>query len=138
MFLGFDHLDMRVANLRAVEMFYDAFLPRLGLTKKVYAVVRGDDWRFSDEPSPGYNAVEFHEPQSGAKYFFGIIEDPEHHPTSTRIAFRVANRAAIDEWIALLPTLGARNVEACEEMETYPAVFFEDPLGTKLELLSRR
>ena len=43
----------------------------------------------------------------------------------------------MNELIALLGRIGAVNIELSETMETYPAVFFEDPAGTKLELIGR-
>ena len=43
----------------------------------------------------------------------------------------------MNELIALLGKIGATNIEPSDTMETYPAVFFEDPGGTKLELIGR-
>ena len=59
-----------------------------------------------------------------------------HRNNDTRIAFRVEYKR-MNELIALLGKIGAINVELSETMETYPAVFFEDPAGTKLELIGR-
>jgi hypothetical protein len=38
----------------------------------------------------------------------------------------------------VLEDAGACNIEPSAEMSAYPAVFFEDPAGTKLELVARR
>jgi hypothetical protein len=40
-------------------------------------------------------------------------------------------------WEPRLRELGAREIEFSEDMDTYPALFFEDPGGTKLELCAR-
>jgi catechol 2,3-dioxygenase-like lactoylglutathione lyase family enzyme len=55
-------------------------------------------------------------------------------PVLTRIAFRVGSAAEVEAWAADLPAHGALNVERSEDMAGYPAVFFEDPAGTKLEI----
>lgn len=138
-FHGFDHIDTRVSSLGAVEAFYDRLLPALGLARKRYCVVRGDDWTESSADGP-YNAVEYVEAAvlGRTTHFIGLIEDPAMRPTMTRIAFRVASADDVQKWIARLKEMGAARIEPCEVMETYPAVFFEDPAGTKLEICARR
>jgi len=138
-FLGFDHIDLRVQSLSAVEQFYDALLPKLGLTRKKYSHVdAGGEWH---EPSPDkpYNAAEYYEElKSGTVAFFiGVIEDPAIRPTATRVAFRVATRTELDGWERDLASMGAVRVEPSADMESYPALFFEDPAGTRLELCAR-
>lgn len=135
-FLGFDHVDCRVRSLAAVEAFYDDLLPVLGLTEKRYAYVDPDGvWHDEFE---SYNAVEYYEPEHPTKprRFFGIIENPLHRNNDTRIAFRVM-REQLELLYTLLERLGARSMEWSEQMDTYPAIFFEDPTGTKLELIGR-
>ncbi len=126
-------------SLAAVESFYDALMPELGLPQKrfSYVDVQGDWHEISSDH--GYNTVEyFEQPQPGrTPFFFGLIERADHQPGLTRIAFRVE----YDRMLALegkLEPMGARNVERSEDPDAYPAVFFEDPGGTKLELVSRR
>jgi catechol 2,3-dioxygenase-like lactoylglutathione lyase family enzyme len=139
-FRGFDHIDLRVRSLPAVEKFYDALLPMLGLTRKRYAHVdAGGEWHEASDDKP-YNAAEYYEePKSGtAAFFIGVIEDPATGSTATRIAFRVAHRAELDVWEHDLVSLGALRVEPSAEMEAYPAIFFEDAVGTRLELCARR
>jgi catechol 2,3-dioxygenase-like lactoylglutathione lyase family enzyme len=139
-FLGFDHIDLRVRSLSAVEKFYDALLPKLGLTRKHYAHVdAGGEWHEPSDDKP-YNAAEYYEElKSGvAAFFIGVIEDSSTQPTATRIAFRVANRAELDGWQRDLGSLGAVRIEPSAELEVYPALFFEDPTGTRLELCARR
>jgi hypothetical protein len=138
-FLGFDHVDTRVRSLTAVEPFYDKLMPVLGLPKKRYANVNAEgEWDMLDGEGP-HNAAEYHEePQGGyVGCFIGFIEDSAMKPTDTRIAFRIEAAGQIERWFELLMSIGARNIE-CSGSETYPALFFEDPAGTKLELLARR
>lgn len=138
-FEGFDHIDCRVRSLAAVESFYDALMPEIGLPQKRYSYVDGDgDWHEISTEHP-YNTVEYFErPQPGrTPFFFGVIERADHAPGLTRIAFRL-ERAHMLELAERLEQMGARNVEQSEDPEAYPAVFFEDPLGTKLELVARR
>jgi hypothetical protein len=138
-FPGFDHIDMRVPSLIAVEPFYDALLPLLGLTfKKQAHVDAAGDWH---EPGPGRaaNASEYYETAEpgNAACFIGIIEDATMTVTRTRVAFRVAP-AELPGWEQRLRDLGARNVERSADLEAYPAIFFEDPLGTRLEVSARK
>ena len=138
-FEGFDHIDCRVRSLAAVEAFYDALMPELGLPQKSFAYVdaQGEWHEISGEH--GYNTVEYTErPTPGqAPCFFGLIERADHQPGYTRIAFRVGFDRMF-ELERLLERIGARNVERSEDLDSYPAVFFEDPQGTKLELVARR
>ena len=57
-------------------------------------------------------------------------------PTLTRIAIRVLTAGELDRWFDALSSIGARNVERSASAD-YPAIFFEDPGGTKLELCAR-
>ena len=139
-FLGFDHIDLRVRSLSAVEKFYDALLPKLGLTRKKYSHVdTGGEWHEPSDDKP-YNAAEYYEePKSGsAAFFIGIIEDPAMRPTATRVAFRLASRSDLDMWERELASIGAVRIEPSPDMESYPALFFEDNAGSRLELCARR
>ena len=136
-FAGIDHIDLRVPALGAVESFYDGFFKRLGLTTKKYSVVTfgGESW--NDGTPENYNAVEwFEEHVHGRRVpFFGVIEEEGSVPAHGRIAFAV-EKESLDEWTRVLPELGARAIERCEH-DAYPAVFFTDPLGTRLEVCAR-
>jgi hypothetical protein len=137
-FLGFDHIDTRVRSVKSVEPFYDRLLPALGLTEKNYAFVdQQGDWHEAE--AGRYNAVEYHEPaQPGrAAFFIGFIEDAAMQPVGTRIAFRVA-ASELGHWHEDLRGMQARNIELSAEPDDYPAIFFEDPAGTKLELVARK
>ncbi len=135
-FLGYDHVDCRVRSLAAVEAFYDDLMPVIGLTEKRYAYVDPDgEWH---DEFDNYNAVEYYEPEHPTKprRFFGIIENPLHRNNDTRIAFRVPT-AQLQVFYTLLERLGAKSLEWSDETATYPAIFFEDPTGTKLEFTGR-
>ena len=137
-FLGFDHIDTRVRSVRAVEAFYDRLMPELGLPEKRLAHVdESGEWHEPSDARP-YNTVEYYESVRPGKVgcFIGFIEDKQLIPTSTRIAFRVPS-SALDHWHSLLGSMGAANIEWSASAE-YPAIFFEDPAGTKLELVARR
>jgi catechol 2,3-dioxygenase-like lactoylglutathione lyase family enzyme len=136
-FLGFDHIDTRVSSLERVEGFYDRLMPLLGFTRKRTAFVDANgDW-FDADASGGYNAVEYYTPSvpGTVSFFIGFIERPDHVPTLTRIALRVED---LSGWLETLAQVDARNIEPSSEMTVYPAIFFEDPTGTKLELVARR
>lgn len=110
-----DHIDTRVPSLAKVEPFYDKLMPLLGFpSKKLSYVDENGEW---GPPRDGgtYNTAEYFTPGTAdeASFFIGFIERADTAPSFTRIAFRV-------------------------EDVTYPAIFFEDPDGTKLEIVSRR
>ncbi|HEY0383214.1 MAG TPA: VOC family protein [Candidatus Elarobacter sp.] len=136
-FLGIDHIDLRVPALGAVEAFYDKLFARLGLTKKKYSVVAfgGESW--NDGTAENYNAVEWYEEHVHGRRvaFFGVIEESGSVPAHGRIAFAV-EKESLDEWARVLREMGAREIERCED-DAYPAVFFTDPLGTRLEVCAR-
>jgi len=92
---------------------------------------------FDADGDRGYNAAEYYTPPTSGvvSFFIGFIERPDHVPTLTRIALRVKN---LSDWYETLGEIGARNVEPSTDMDAYPAIFFEDPAGTKLELVARR
>ncbi|MBD5604156.1 MAG: hypothetical protein IAI48_03575 [Candidatus Eremiobacteraeota bacterium] len=139
-FLGFDHIDLRVASLDAVEAFYVALLPALGLVRRVESFVdRGGVWR---KPRAGerYNVIEYSEElgNAGPPRFLGIVEDAGMIPVESRVAFAVATPQDVRAWASRLAEIGACNVEFEDDFDAYPAVFFEDPAGTRLELCARR
>ncbi|MBV9103588.1 MAG: VOC family protein [Candidatus Eremiobacteraeota bacterium] len=137
-FNGFDHVDVRVRSLRLCEPFYDRLLPALGLVHKRFAFVdRNGEWcDVPDGATP--NVVEFHEDTNGHRgRFVGIIEDAMMRPTQTRLALRLSSHDELERWYARLPQIGARAVERSSDMTAYPAIFFEDPCGTRWELCAR-
>lgn len=137
-FLGIDHVDLRVPSLAAVEAFYGALLPKLGLTKKSYSWVDAvGEW--SDASAARYNVAEWSEENVDGRppAFFGVIEDVDMSMVRTRVAFAVASRAEVQRWAEELPALGAREIELSDDGVRYVAVFFTDPLGTRLEIVAR-
>ena len=137
-FRGVDHVDLRVPVLGVVEAFYDSFFARLGLTRKTYAKVEFGGASWNEGTPESYNAVEYHEEGVSGRppHFFGVIEEVGSQPSRGRIAFTVDD-AMLDDWANALPSLGAREIERSDD-EGYPAVFFTDPLGTRLEVCARR
>lgn len=137
-FQGYDHIDCRVRSLAAVEAFYDRLMPELGLPEKRRSFVdAAGDWHDVPE-NEEHNTVEYYEPARSdrARFFMGLIERADHVAGLTRIAFRVSPERLL-ELEALLPQLGALAVERHADMAAYPAVFFEDPDGAKLEIVAR-
>jgi hypothetical protein len=73
--------------------------------------------------------------------FVGLIEDPEHQPNATRIAFWAETKEQLDRIGVVIVSAGALNVEGpmfCPEYSaTYYGMFFEDPSGNRLEVCCR-
>ncbi len=137
-FLGIDHIDLRVPALGAVEAFYDALLGRLGLTAKKYSTVEFGGAAWGDATPENYNAVEWYEENVNGRptLFFGVIEEEGAQPSRGRIAFAVTEDS-LDGWERTLAEIGAREIER-NDQDWYPAIFFSDPLGTRLEVCARR
>lgn len=136
-FEGFDHADVRVRDLAAVEAFYDRLMPLIGLPQKRRAFVDEDgEWR---DPVEGEreNVVEYYEAGGKGSRFFGVIEDRATPPTRTRIAFRLPQESDWRTMPDLLAQIGAQSVELSADPQTYQAIFFEDPAGTRLEVCWR-
>jgi catechol-2,3-dioxygenase len=137
--LGLDHADIRVPALVQVEHFYDMLLPELGLSRKSEAHVGKDgEWCDVDAVHPR-NAIEYHTPiESGSRgWFVGFVEDSEMRPVKTRIAFALDAETNLPAIEAHVRRAGGRVVEWSSEAG-YPALFFEDPAGTRLEICARR
>ncbi len=136
---GVDHVDIRVPDLAAVEPFYDALFPPLGLSRKTEAHVGTDGEWYDVDASRPRNTVEFHTPLvPGTRgWFVGFIEAPGMTPTATRIAFAIDDETRLSEIADLVGAAGGRVVEYSIDAG-YPALFFEDPAGTRLEVCARR
>ncbi|MFL6585107.1 MAG: VOC family protein [Chthoniobacterales bacterium] len=123
----FDHIDLRVKNRERAQKFYAHILPAIGFT--------------SDESGERWGAFQVPEPNDKAREFFGFIEDPDHRPNESRIAFWAETRADVDRIAEVLRKAGAPNIEGpqiwTEYTPGYYAVFFEDPDGNKLEVCCR-
>ena len=122
----FDHLDLRVRDLREAEPFYRVVLPPLGFP------VRGT------APHCIYFEAKRDHPKPE---FIALIEDKKHIANGTRIAFWCDTKTGVDRFATLLAASGAKNIEGpefCPEYTpTYYAVYFEDPCGNKFELCCR-
>jgi catechol 2,3-dioxygenase-like lactoylglutathione lyase family enzyme len=128
-----------VTSLARVEAFYDALLPTLGLSRKIASHVDADEvWLPADDAHPR-TVIEYCTPAvSGERdWFVGFIEDLTMQPSPTRIAFRVRDERDLDAIEALVRSAGGRAIERSDDPK-YPAVFFEDPAGTRLEICARR
>lgn len=118
-----DHIDLRVPDLAAVTPFYQRLLPAIGFVQ--------------DSTIPGW--LQFYAAGEGATEFFGVTESPSHAPNENRIAFWAESIGEVDELSKLLHEIGAKNIEGpdFDEAPTYYAVFFEDPVGNRLEICHR-
>jgi catechol 2,3-dioxygenase-like lactoylglutathione lyase family enzyme len=123
----FDHIDLRVTNRAVAQKFYAALLPALGFTK--------------DESGDVWGAFQVPEAEGKAREFFGFIEDANHRPNESRIAFWAETRDLVDSITDVIRKAGAQNIEGpqiwTEYTPGYYAVFFEDPDGNKLEVCCR-
>ncbi|HEY4246792.1 MAG TPA: VOC family protein [Lacunisphaera sp.] len=122
----FDHLDLRVTSLMEVEPFYRVVLPALGFPVRV-----------SVETWVCYEASRDHSKPE----FVALIEDRNHTPNATRIAFWCESKEEVDRFARVLPGCGAKKIEGpelCPEYTpNYYAVFFEDPCGNRFEACCR-
>lgn len=123
----FDHVDLRIGNLERVRPLYDALMIAMGYTD---LHVDGD--------SVGYHR----ENETGADAFIWVVEESEHRPNGTRVAFAAPNHAEVDRLSRIARDAGARAFEAAalitEYGPSYYASFFEDAEGNKLEICCRR
>jgi predicted enzyme related to lactoylglutathione lyase len=116
----YDHIDLRVPDLAAVESFYRRLLPALGFTR--------------EQDIEGWLQFE----SDDRSQFFGITESASHHPNENRIAFQASSPAEVDRLAAIARHAGARNIEGpMDYEEDYHAVFFEDPCGNRFEVCHR-
>jgi catechol 2,3-dioxygenase-like lactoylglutathione lyase family enzyme len=122
----FDHIDLRVRDMKVAREFYGKFLPQLGFVRES----PGEDFH-TFYAAGGDNPAEF----------FGFTQDENHQPNGTRIAFWADMREEVD-WLAnLVREAGGKTLEGPEICVDYSlgyyAFFFEDPDGNKLEICCR-
>jgi catechol 2,3-dioxygenase-like lactoylglutathione lyase family enzyme len=122
---GYDHIDFRVRDVRALAPFYDTLMPALGFSR----IVRGQRGRT-------YYQAERHLP------FFWLAQAKAGAPNRSRIAFAAATRKDVDRVAAVARRAGARKLEGPQVCRSYSqpyyAVFFEDRDGNKFEVCCRR
>jgi hypothetical protein len=91
-----DHIDLRVKNLEAADAFYRKILPALGFPK-----------RNIEKTGVSFDSAREHiKPE-----FISLIEDPDHVPNKTRIAFWCDSQAGVDDFVRTLKDTPAKNVE---------------------------
>ena len=118
----FDHIDLRVPDLKAATPFYELLLPALGFTRKVDV----DGW------------LQFEAADGEVTEFFGVTESTHHAPNENRIAFWAESKERVDALADVAKKAGARTIEGPMPYEAgYYAVFFEDPWGNRLEICHR-
>lgn len=120
----FNHIDLRVTDIKSALAFYSKFLPALGFT----------NYYCDDEGSHIFGVTSGDTPLP----FFALNEARNHKPNANRIAFGVSTKEEVDRIAQVIKEAGAKNIEGpCECREytpSYYAVFFEDPCGNKLEV----
>jgi catechol 2,3-dioxygenase-like lactoylglutathione lyase family enzyme len=122
----FDHVDLRVSDLRKARPLYDALLPAMGYS------------RISEDA----DTICYYDPTSDrSRPFFGIDHDAAHRPNGSRIALRASTRSEVDRLAAIAEGAGATAFEpphlCVEYTPHYYATFFEDAAGNKLEICYR-
>lgn len=118
----FGHIDLRARDLDAVYPFYARILPEFGFR---------NEWR--GEGSFSFQA----EGKLPTLSWFGVIEDHNHVPNATRLAFAVESREEVDRLAEIVRAAGGINIEGPEDMpytRVYYAIYFEDPSGNRLEI----
>ena len=118
----FDHVDLRVRNLREAARFYSALLPELGFRQRVDI----EGW------------LQFENAAAEPGEFFGITEFASHQPNQCRIAFWAESIERVNQLAAFIAAIGGKNIEGPGfEADDYYAVYFEDPSGNFLEVCHR-
>ncbi|HEX8280432.1 MAG TPA: VOC family protein [Chthoniobacterales bacterium] len=121
----YDHIDLRVRDMKVARRFYREVLPALGFTEK------GDDGEWFSYYAPG----------EGKPPFFGLTEDPDHRANGTRISFWAETREEVDRVADVVKRAGGKVLEGPElcidYTPDYYAFFWEDPDGNKLEICCR-
>jgi len=118
----YDHIDLRVPDLKKAAPFYERLLPALGFTRKVDA----EAW------------LQFEAGDGDITEFFGLTESAHHVPNENRIAFWAESNERVDQLAEVAKKAGAQNMEGPMLYEPgYYAVFFEDPWGNRLEICHR-
>jgi catechol 2,3-dioxygenase-like lactoylglutathione lyase family enzyme len=121
----FGHIDLRVSSMEAALPFYDALLPPLGFAQRFH----GPEWKAwaTEEPLP-------------AAAYLAIVEDPDHRPNASRIAFWTGSPHEVDRVVAVASDAGAGALSGPKPMPYSPgyyAAYFTDPSGNPLEVYHR-
>jgi catechol 2,3-dioxygenase-like lactoylglutathione lyase family enzyme len=120
----FGHIDLRVRDLGAAQVFYETLLPVLGFTERYH----GDVWKAwaTTEALP-------------ATAYFAITESRDALPNENRTAFWVATPEDVDRIAEVARRAGAElsGPKLMPYAPGYYAFFFEDPSGNRLEVYHR-
>lgn len=118
----YDHIDLRVPDLKKATPFYELLLPALGFAREVSI----EGW------------LTFQAADGDITEFFGVTESAHHVPNENRIAFWAESNERVDQIAEVTRQAGAQNIEGPMPYEPgYYAVFFEDPCGNRLEVCHR-
>lgn len=118
----FDHIDLRVPDLKKATPFYETLLPALGFTRRVEI----DGW------------LQFEAGGGEITEFVGVTESLHHVPNENRIAFWAESNERVNQVAEVARKAGAQNIEGpMIYAPNYYAVFFEDPCGNRLEVCHR-
>ena len=118
----YDHIDLRVPDLKKATPFYELLLPALGFARE--GSIEG--W------------LTFPAAVGDVTDFFGVTETAHHVHIENRIAFWAESNERVDQIAEVTRQAGAQNIEGPMPYEPgYYAVFFEDPCGNRLEVCHR-
>ena len=122
--MRFDHVDLRVRDVRKNFKLYDALFRALG-AKRCQRGQRTVEWYAGAKGEP----------------FFGIHRNLKHTANQSCIAFAAETRAGVRRAAAAVKRAGAKNIEGPEVCRSYTqpyyAVFFEDLDGNRFEVCCR-
>ena len=119
----YDHIDLRVPDMKLARAFYEVLLPALGFTR--------------NDSNSKWLEFEFADGDKVSDYF-AVTESPSHIPNETRIAFWSESTHEVDRIASIARSAGAKNIEGPGyEGEAHYAVFFEDPFGNRFEVCHR-
>ena len=123
---GIAHVELSVRDLERSVAWYTKLLGAR------------DVWRGSNK-TYGISACAIYEPKSKMVFAFTRHEEQEPEAFSPRrpgldhVSFGVADRAALEEWVAHLDALGIAHSPIQDDHQP-PSVTFTDPDGIALEL----
>ena len=92
----FDHIDLRVRNRTRAQEFFAKILPAIGFTLDKSA----EEWGAFENDGEGKPSE-----------FFGFMEDVNHRPNETRIAFWAETREEVDRVAKIVREAGGQNLE---------------------------
>ena len=121
----YDHIDLRVRDLKLATPFYGEVLPALGFTDR-----RGNA-----------ESLSFYAPGKGKTPFFDLTEDRDHRPNANRISFWADTREEVDRVAEVVKRAGGKVLEGPELCVDYTpdyyAFFWEDLDGNRFEICCR-